>query len=220
MREPAVADVMTRQVITAVPDTPFRELVGTMLAHDLDALPVIDLAGHPIGVVTDIDTLTKLEYHGGADYLPLLASGQCRTRWRKSSGVNATDLMTTPPPTITAAARITTALHALADGARRLFVVDNAGLLAGTLTRHDLLGLLLRDDSAIRADIERTALVPASEVRNVTVEVTDGIVALSGKLRLRSTTESVYRVALCVPGVITVHNDLRYDIDDMLITGL
>jgi len=220
MREPTVADLMTRRVITAVPDTPFRELVGTMLAHDLDALPVIDLAGHPIGVVTDIDTLTKLEYHGGADFMPLLAGGRCRTRWRKSSGVNATDLMTTPAPTITANARIATALHALADGGRRLYVVDNAGLLAGTLTRHDLLGLLLRDDSAIKADIERTARVPASEVRNVTVQVTNGIVTLAGKLRLRSTTESVYRVALCVPGVITAHNDLRYVIDDMLITGL
>jgi CBS-domain-containing membrane protein len=73
MREPPVADLRTRQVITVVPDTPFRELVGIMLAHDLQALPVIDLTGHPIGVVPDIDTLTKLEYHGGADFVPLLA---------------------------------------------------------------------------------------------------------------------------------------------------
>jgi CBS-domain-containing membrane protein len=47
MREPAVADLMTRQVITVVPDAPFRELVGTMLAHDPQALPVIDLVGQP-----------------------------------------------------------------------------------------------------------------------------------------------------------------------------
>jgi len=50
MRESTVADVMTRHVITAVPDTPFKELVRMLLAHDIDALPVIDSAGrtpHP-----------------------------------------------------------------------------------------------------------------------------------------------------------------------------
>jgi hypothetical protein len=65
MREPAVADLMARQVIAVVPDTPL-------------ALPVIDLVGHPIGVVIGVDALTKLECHGGADYLPLLAGAGCR----------------------------------------------------------------------------------------------------------------------------------------------
>jgi CBS-domain-containing membrane protein len=45
MREPTVAVFANRRVITAVPATPFRKLVGTMIAHDLDALPVIDLTG-------------------------------------------------------------------------------------------------------------------------------------------------------------------------------
>lgn len=219
MREPVVADVMTRQVITVVPDTPFREVVGTMLAHDLDAMPVIDLTGHPIGIVTSVDTLTKLEYHGGADYPPLLAGAECRARWRKSTGVNAADLMTTPAPTVTADAPLTTALHALAD-AHGLYVVDRTGRLTGTLTRHTLLGLLLRSDHAIQTDIEHNALVPAREAHQVKVEVTNGVVTLSGALRLHSTADSVCRVAHHVPGVITVHNNLSYDIDDFLITGL
>lgn len=219
MREPAVADVMTRQVITAVPDTPFRELVGTLLVHDLSAIPVIDLAGRPVGVVTDIDTLTKLEYHDGNDYPPLFAGAQCRARWRKSSGVTAADLMTTPAPITAESAPLGRALHALAT-THQLCVVDNAGLLTGTLTRHDALRLLLRGDRAIRADIERTARVPSSETRCVTVEVVDGVVTLSGRVRLHSTAESVCAVAHHVPGVVTVHNGLRFDVDDLLITGI
>jgi CBS domain-containing protein len=218
MREPAVADLMTRQVITVVPDTPFREVVGTMLAHDLDALPVIDLTGHPIGVVTDVDTLTKLEYHGGADNLPLFAGAHCRTRWRKASGVTAADLMTTPAPTATADASIASALHTLAR-APRLYVVDGTGRLTGILTRHDVLRLLLRSDDAIRSDIERDTLVPAYEAHRVTVHVTSGVVTLTGTFRLRSTAESVCGTVYRVPGVITVHNNLRFDIDDLLITG-
>lgn len=219
MREPAVAELMTRQVITVVPDTPFRELVGTMLAHDLQALPVIDLAGHPIGVVTDIDTLTKLEYHCGADYPPLLAGAHCRTRWRKASGINAADLMTTPAPTVTADTLISAALHTFAD-ANRIYVVDNSGTLTGTLTRLDVLPLLLRSDHTIQTDIERNTFVPAYEAHKVTVQVSGGIVTLTGKLRLRSTADYVCRTAHRVPGVITVHNKLRYDIDDSLITGI
>ncbi|QIZ37084.1 CBS domain-containing protein [Saccharopolyspora sp. ASAGF58] len=42
MREPSVADVMNPHAITVVPGTPFKELVGTMIARDIDALVVID----------------------------------------------------------------------------------------------------------------------------------------------------------------------------------
>lgn len=220
MHEPSVADLMTRRVLTVVPDTPFRELAATMLAHDLGALPVIDLAGHPIGVVTDVDTLAKLEYHGGGDYLPLLAGARCRTRWHKSTGVCAHDLMTAPAPTIAMDASLTAAVRALADGAPAIYVVDKAGRLAGTLTRRDLLHLLLRADHDIQADIERVALVPASETHRVDVRVANGVVTLAGTLRLRSTSESVHRAALRVPGVIAVHDNLRYEIDDFLIAGL
>jgi CBS domain-containing protein len=219
MPEPAVAELMTRQVIAVVPDTPFRELVGTMLAHDLHTLPVIDLTGHPIGIVTDVDTLTKLEYHGGADYPPLLAGAHRRTRWRKASGINAADLMTTPAPTVTAGTPISTALHTLAD-ASHIYVVDDSGRLTGTLTRRDVLPLFLRSDHAIQADIEHNVLVPAYEAHNVTVQVTGGIVTLTGTVRLRSTADHVLRTAQRTPGVITVHNNLRHDIDDSLITGL
>jgi CBS domain-containing protein len=61
-----------------VADTPFKELVGTMIARDMDALVVIDPAGRPVGVVTEADVLTKLEFHGGADYPPLLAGSHSR----------------------------------------------------------------------------------------------------------------------------------------------
>jgi CBS domain-containing protein len=219
MREPTVADLMTRQVITVVPDTPFRELVGIMVSYDLHALPVIDLAAHPIGVVLEADTLTKLEYHGGTDYPPLLAGARCRARWRKAPGINAADLMTTPAPTVTADTPVSTALHTLADTSH-IYAVDDNGTLIGTLNRHDVLPLLLRSDHAIQADIEHNTRVPSHEVRRVTVQVTGGIVTLTGTLRLRSTADSICRTAHRTPGVITVHNNLRHDIDDSLITGL
>jgi CBS-domain-containing membrane protein len=221
MREPTVADVMTRQVITAVPDTPFKELAGAMLAHGIDALPVIDIEGKPVGMVTEADVLTKLEFHGGADPSPLLAGSHCRTRWRKSSALLAADLMTTPAITTIPGTPLSVAIHLLAHHRiRQVCVVTCAGHLVGILARRDALHLFVRNDSAIEADIERDIATKTRHPDQVTVHVTDGIAILEGTLTLHSTVRRAADAAHHVPGVIAVRNNLRYDIDDLTITGL
>jgi len=84
MGESTVAEVMSRHLITAEPDTGFKELIATVTAHDLSGVPVLDVAGRAVGVVSERDLLTKLEYHGGTDPAPLLPGSLCRARWRKS----------------------------------------------------------------------------------------------------------------------------------------
>lgn len=220
MREPTVADVMTRHVITAVPDTPFKELAGMLLAHDIDALPVIDSTGMPLGVVADADILTKLEFHGGADLRPLLAGAHCRARWYKSLALHAADLMTAPAITITPNISISTAVHLLARRRiRQLCVVTSEGYLVGTLARRDTLPLLVRSDSAIEADIERDIATKTGQPNQVTVHVADGVVTLDGTLTLHSAVQRAGDTAHHIPGVVAVHNNLRYDVDDLMITG-
>lgn len=221
MYEPTVADAMTRRVITAVPDTPFRELLATMLDHGLDTVAVIDPLGHPLGVITDTDVLTKLEFHGGTDPPPFLAGSQCRARRRKSTALTAADLITTPALTVTGVTSIGDAAYLLADHDRnQLCVVDPQGILIGTLSRRDLLRTLLRDDSDIQTDVEQLVLGTIRAPHHVTVHVTDGVVTLDGTLRLRSTADRATWATHHIPGVIAVHNNLNYDIDDLMITGL
>jgi CBS domain-containing protein len=221
MPEPTVADAMTHRVITVVPDTPFREVVGTMIAYDLDTVAVIDPTGRPLGVITDTDVLAKLEFHGGTDPTPILAGARCRVRRRKSTATTAADLITTPALAITADTSVSTAAYLMADHHRRqLCVIDGHGHLVGMLARLDLLRTLLRGDTAIQADIERDVIGVIHPPHHVTVHVTAGIVTLDGTLRLRSTVEHATHAAHHVPGVIAVHNNLTYDIDDLMITGL
>ncbi|WP_028923164.1 CBS domain-containing protein [Pseudonocardia acaciae] len=221
MPEPPVAQLMHRRVITAVPDTPFKELAGLMITRDLDALPVIDPAGRPLGVVTEADVLAKLEFHGGTDYPPLLASGRCRSRWRKSAGLTAAELMTTPAATVGVDEPVHVAVRALATHrVRRLCVVSGEGRLVGMIARQDVLRVFLRGDGVIRADVEHELREIVDGSDEVGVEIADGVVTLSGTLSLRSATEHAGRVTHHVPGVIAVHNNLRYDIDDLVITGL
>lgn len=221
MPEPTVACVMTRTVFTASLDTPFQELVATMTERGLSALPVIEPAGVPVGVVSDMDVLAKLEYHCGADLPPLLAGRRTRARWRKSRACTAHDLAITPVVTIPADAPISTAVRRLADPRQHaLCVVDNTGHLVGIIARRDLLGLYLRGDHAIETDIETQLAGTIREHHQITVRVTHGVVTLDGTLTLRSTVDYTERTARHVPGVITTHNNLTYHVDDLAFTGL
>lgn len=218
MSEPKTADVMCRRVITAVLDTPFKELVGMMIAHEVSSIPVVDSAGRPIGVVSEEDLATKLEFHGGATNPPLFGGTHTRARWHKASATAAADLMIAPAATVTAGVDLCAALRRLAaERAHALCVVNGAGTLVGILTRRDALRLFLRGDNEIRADLERQLL---SASHRVAVCVSNGLVTLDGTLCLRSATERAEWIARAVPGVIAVRNRLSFDVDDLMITGL
>ncbi|NUT96619.1 MAG: CBS domain-containing protein [Saccharothrix sp.] len=220
MPEPSVADVMDRRVVTAVPDTGFTEVVGTMTAHGLDAVPVIDHLGRPVGVVTHSDVLAKLEFHGGADPPPLFAGARCRARWHKSSGETAADLMTTPAPTVTGDTTLSTAVGALSSTTVPILcVVDRSGRLIGVLTHHHALRVLVRDDHAIDTELNRDILTPAGIAHHVRVEVHHGCVEVSGSVVLRSTAEQLCQAICRVPGVVAVRDNLDYRVDDLMIPG-
>lgn len=224
MRAPIVADFMTREVFTAVPETIFKQLVAIMVLRELDALPVIDPCGRPIGVVADADALTRLEFHAGTDPAPLLAGARRRARWHKAHGLTAADLMTRPAVTVSETSSLDRAVRLLAEHAvRRLYVVDDASCLVGELTRCDALSVFLRSDSSIRADVEdalrSTTTTRHAEVQ-VDVRVADGVVTLEGTLILHSAVDRAGIRASHVPGVVAVRNNLRFNVDDLLITGM
>jgi CBS-domain-containing membrane protein len=51
------ADIMTRQVVTAQPDTGVSEIARLMLAHCVGAIPVVDDQARVVGIVSDHDLL-------------------------------------------------------------------------------------------------------------------------------------------------------------------
>lgn len=52
-----VSQVMTREVWTAGPDTPASNAGQLLLDHRFGCLPVVDLVGHLVGIVTERDFL-------------------------------------------------------------------------------------------------------------------------------------------------------------------
>lgn len=210
MREPTVASVMTSPVITVGAETSFKDVVATLSGNGISAVPVVGPHGTLVGVVSEADVLPKQEFHGGLDPVP--RGVPRRMRWYRSLGLCAAELMTTPVITIEPGAPVTLAARRMAEKqVRRLFVVDDDELV-GVVSRRDVLGMFLRPDSEIRADIIEQVLHREPAVR---VEVRDGVAAVDGELRRRSQVEVLCRLIRTVPGVVSVRNRLRHRVDDL-----
>ncbi|GAA4990570.1 hypothetical protein GCM10025734_17500 [Kitasatospora paranensis] len=148
MRHRTVRDVMTSPAISVAPDTGFREIVALLDEYGITAVPVVDGAGHPIGVVSEADLLRTQEAQ--EDHSGLLPGPPPR----HGAPVTASGLMSAPAVCITGEASVVAAARTMhARNVKRLPVVDTDGRLVGVVARADLLRVFLRDDRAIRAEI-------------------------------------------------------------------
>jgi CBS domain-containing protein len=99
---------------------------------------------------------------------------------------------------------------------RFLLVTDEDGKLLGVVTARDLLRIFLRPDEAIRRQISRDVLLDYLGTNPVLVhvDVTDGVVRLTGEVERKSMLADVLPAVRAVDGVIDVEAKLNYAIDD------
>jgi CBS domain-containing protein len=98
---------------------------------------------------------------------------------------------------------------------KRLPVVDDAGRVIGIVSRRDLVRLFARPDEAIRDDVVNEVLQGLwIESSTVDVQVSAGVVRLTGRLDRTSTTQILIRATRAVPGVVDVIDQLSADFDD------
>ncbi|MFI0813664.1 CBS domain-containing protein [Streptomyces echinatus] len=207
-----VSDVMTQTVAAVGRRAPFKEIVQLMDAWRVSALPVIEGEGRVVGVVSEADLLPKEELRDDPD------AGCLQLRRpadiAKAGALIAGDLMSSPAVTVPADATLAEAARLMArEGVKRLPVVDAGGLLAGVVSRGDLLKVFLRDDEAIAEEVRREIASslftpPASAVR---VEVDDGVVTVTGRIHDTALVPVAARLIRAVEGVVDVQFDLARD---------
>jgi CBS domain-containing protein len=215
--EHKVESVMTADVVTATPSTPFRELVELLQRRRISALPVIDEAGKLVGIVSEADLLVKEGYPRGADDAGMIDALRHRRRFGKAAGTHAAEVMTRRVVTVPLGTEVATAARLMVRlGVKRLPVVDDQGRLAGIVTRSDLLKLFLRPDPAICWEIRHDLLDGrmAATAADVEVEVHDGVVTLTGEMERRSYIGPLTREVQAVDGVVGVNAHLTWRIDD------
>lgn len=217
-----VESVMTAEVVTVRPSTPFRELVRLLEQHRISALPVTDDSGRLVGIVSEADLLIKEGYpHGTAD-AGVVDAIRHHGRLGKAAGATAAEVMTRRVVRVPLGTPVANAARLMVRlGIRRLPVVDAVGGLVGIVTRADLLKVFLRPDAAIRWEVEHDVVcgklgLPAGEVQ---VEVRDGVVALRGEVERRGEVAALVRHVQAVEGVVEVDGALTWRVDDHIRTA-
>ncbi|MFJ1569331.1 CBS domain-containing protein [Streptomyces erythrochromogenes] len=216
MRHREVSELMTREVVTVPQNAAFKDIVRTLLEHQVSAVPVVDSAGHVFGLISEGDLLPKSAAQG--DYFRSLPE---REAWQedKAAGLRAEELMSAPPVcagpdwTVAEAARLMEA-----QGVKRLLIVDETDTLVGIVSRRDLLRIFLRDDDAIRHEITSDILDRTLRQSStaITVNVTDGRVELHGTVQFKSLIPVIERLCRTVDGVVSVKEQLGFAVDDTL----
>lgn len=214
-----IRNVMSTDVATVRADTPFKDVVRVLERRDVSAAPVVDDAGHVLGVVSQADLLVKQGTQEPVWSRTPLTWLRRRRNARRAGATTAGRLMTSPAITIGPRATVVSAARMLSQHhIKRLPVVDEGGRLVGIVSRKDLLTVFLRSDEDIRTDVieyvfERGLGMPVSQA-TVRVTVHNGAVTLSGRVELKSQLELVEDMTHHVDGVVDVEMAMSYRRDD------
>ena len=211
----SVADVMTKIVISATPDTPFKAIVKLLEDNRIGAMPVVTPDARVVGIVSESDLLLK---ESGPDESGLAIFGrrQRRTERDKAETVIARDLMTAPAVTIGSKASLPEAARVMQTNRVKHLPVVDSDRLVGIVSRGDILKVFLRSDSEIRAEIigdlmQRTLWMDPARVK---VRVESGNVAFDGVLDRRSDVGILCAMTSRLDGVVSVTSDLVFEWDD------
>ncbi|MCZ4602717.1 CBS domain-containing protein [Streptomyces sp. Lzd4kr] len=216
MRHRTVGELMTTDVVNVRQDAAFADIAKLLAEHGITAVPVVDDADRPVGVVSEADLLRKEAARLDADWLLPTLRPQPPGR-DKAEATTAERQMTSPAVTARPEWTVVEAARAMErGGVKRLPVVDDAGRLVGVISRADLLRVFLRGDRAIREEITGDVLIRTLGIPPdaVTAHVVDSRVTLRGIVERRSMIPVAVRLCRAVDGVVDVTEDLEYRVDD------
>ena len=211
-----VGDVMTTDVLTIGPDAPIKEAAMLMVREGISGLPVVDDDGAVVGIITEADFVTaEANRSWGRQRKRLLANffGEAEAPQART----VADAMTADPETIDAESSVTEAARKMTDmGIKRLPVVLPDGKLQGIISRADVMGAFARSDEALANEIRTDVALGVLQLHDseLTIDVADGVVTLSGSVPARSDARLLEELASRVEGVVSVTSTVTYERDD------
>jgi CBS domain-containing protein len=210
----AVKDVMATRVVAVREDAAYKDILTALRIYRISACPVIDAAGHVIGVVSEADLLPREvgpQPFSGPSRL-LRASGR-RGERTKAAALTAAELMSTPPITISPQASVIEAARQMHErGVKRLPVIDEAGRLVGIVSRIDVLSVFARLDSQIRDEVTHKVIAGKFNLdpEAFEVTVTSGIVTVTGQADSPTVAAELISAIRQVEGVIDIWDKIGY----------
>lgn len=127
----AVADVMTMDPVTVDVDARLEAAEQLLAAYRISGLPVVDAAGHLVGVLSRTDLFLE-----GGVVLSQLVRG-------RASGLRVGEVMSSPPLTVGLSATLVEAARIMRDErVHRLVVVNDQDEPIGVLSATDYVTLI------------------------------------------------------------------------------
>jgi CBS domain-containing protein len=127
--------VMTAPVVTVTPETTVARIAETLMSSRISAVPVVDGTGSVLGLVSELDLLSR-------------------------TGRTARDVMTTAVISVTTDTDIEQVRRILVDSQIRRVPVLSSGRLVGILSRHDLVGRMVEWACGVCGETVRGAHPP------------------------------------------------------------
>jgi CBS domain-containing protein len=214
-----VEDLMTRDVVSVAPSTSVKSIAETLVEHRISGLPVCEMDGTVVGVVSEGDILVRAEGRAEASrgVLGWLIDGPSAVELVKARALTADQAMTAPAITIAPHRPAAAAARTMVErGVNRLIVVDGYGKLVGIVTRADIVRAFARPDDEIEQEIRQDVLLRMiwAEPGRVDVSVRNGEVELRGELETTSDVELLEAFVGRVTGVLSVDCRVRPRFDD------
>jgi CBS domain-containing protein len=216
-----VRDVMTRNVISVAAGETILKAARIMLQNEISGLPVVDVAGNLVGIVTEGDFLRRSEI-GTQLRRPkwlefLVGPGRLASEFVHATGRKVDDVMSSDPCTVTENDSLESVVDLMERRRIKRLPVVRDGKLIGIVSRANLLHALVSlarrtgaqtsDDSTIRDNI-LAALGEQHWAPKVNVVVRDGAVELWGMIADERERRACIVVAENVAGVKQVHDHL------------
>ena len=222
-------DVMTQYVISVGPNEPVSKAVRVMLQNDISGLPVLDVEGRLVGMVTEGDLLRRGET-GTMRKRPrwlefLVGRGKLADEYARAHGRKVVEVMTDDAVSVQEETPLEEVVTLMETRRIKRVPVVRGTRVVGIVSRANLLHALARvageakpataDDKTIRAsliaklDAERWA--PAGAVN---IFVRDGVVDLWGSITDERERKALIIAAENIAGVKAVKDHLAW-IDPM-----
>lgn len=192
------SELMATPVITARTDMPVREAAALLAEHAITSLPVLDDDGNVVGMVSEVDLLrSRMPHDPRAHAIGLPDAAQPPER--------VGEVMSDVVVCLSENADSADLAEALVDNRIRAVPILRGAELVGIVSRRDLLRTLLRDDTAIAADVRERLAAYAGVPERWHIHAAEGIVTVTGAFASQREQETVHALASTVDGVVRVN---------------
>jgi CBS domain-containing protein len=217
------SEIMTRNVITVAPSATLSEAIGKMVQNRVSGLPVTDLEGRLLGMLTEGDLLRRAELHTEKQRSQwqqfLLGPSRTAAEYVKARSRVVADVMTTDVVSVSEDTEVAEVVALMESRNIRRVPVRRAEVLVGIISRADLIRVVGEalgvatatagsDDDIRQRLFEELRRQRWFGAQSVAIAVKDGVVTFDGVLFEEPARAALLVAARNIPGVKSVEDHM------------